>query len=229
MNKGIFITGTGTDIGKTYVTALIVKKLIDNGYNSIYYKAALSGADINGTELIPGDAKYVCDIAGIDKNPSELVSYVYERAVSPHLATKYEGNPVNLDIVKGDFENLKSQYDFLIAEGSGGIICPIVYEDDNKIMLEDIIKKLNLETILVADAGLGTINGTVLTAKYMENLDIKINGIILNNYIKDDFMHIDNKKMIEDMLNIPVIATVEKNDSELNINIENLIKVFGEI
>lgn len=96
-------------------------------------------------------------------------------------------------------------------------------------MLEDIIKKLNLETILVADAGLGTINGTVLTAKYMENLGIKINGIILNNYIKDDFMHIDNKKMIEDMLNIPVIATVEKNDSELNINIENLIKVFGEI
>lgn len=229
MSKGIFITGTGTDIGKTYVTALIVKKLVDEGLKATYYKAALSGADIIDKKLIPGDAKYVCDIAGLKTDPSSLVSYIYERAVSPHLAAKHEGNPVNLNKVQEDFNLAKSQNDFVIAEGSGGIICPIVYDDKEKIMLEDIIKTLNLNTILIADAGLGTINSTVLTAKYMENIGIKISGIILNNYIPNDFMHIDNKKMIEEILNIPVVTTVEKNDTNLNINIDNLINLFGEI
>ncbi|MDD2524471.1 MAG: dethiobiotin synthase, partial [Endomicrobiaceae bacterium] len=68
MSKSIFITGTATDVGKTFVTGLIVKKLHDSGINAGYYKAALSGAEkING-QLIPVDAKYVCDVAGIKEN-----------------------------------------------------------------------------------------------------------------------------------------------------------------
>lgn len=229
MNKGIFISGTGTDIGKTYVTALIVKKLADAGLNTTYYKAALSGAEVENGNLVPGDAKFVCDIAGLKEKPENLVSYIYERAVSPHLATKYEGNPVDLKKVKNDFEALKEKYDYLIAEGSGGIICPIVYEDDNKIMLEDIIKTLGLDTIIIADAGLGTINSTVLTVKYMQSIGINVKGIILNNYIKDDFMHIDNKKMIEDILGIKVIATVSDGDKDLDIDAKELTDLFGEI
>lgn len=229
MSKGIFITGTGTDIGKTYVTALIVKKLVDEGLKSTYYKSALSGADIIDNKIVPGDAKYVCDIAGLKNDPNSLVSYIYKRAVSPHLATKYEGNPLDLNKVLDDFNSLKKENDYIVVEGSGGIICPIVYEENKKIMLEDIIKKLNLDTILIADAGLGTINQIVLTAEYMKSKNINIKGIILNNFIEDDYMHIDNKKMVEDMLNIPVIATVKENDSELLISKEDLINLFKEV
>lgn len=89
MNKGLFITGTGTDIGKTYVTALLVKKLHDSGYDTAYFKAAVSENrrdDIG--RLIPGDAAYVKEISGISQPIDSMCPYVYEAAVSPHLASR---------------------------------------------------------------------------------------------------------------------------------------------
>ena len=85
MGKGLFITGTGTDIGKTYVTGLIVKCLRDAGRNAGYYKAALSGAvRAEDGSLLPGDALHVNKVANIGETIPNLVSYIYEEAVSPH-------------------------------------------------------------------------------------------------------------------------------------------------
>ena len=70
MTKGLFISATGTDVGKTYVTALLVKALRQAGYEAGYYKAALSGAVPDGQSLVPGDAQYVCQTAGIPEEPS---------------------------------------------------------------------------------------------------------------------------------------------------------------
>jgi len=225
MSKKIFITATGTDIGKTFVTALIVKKLRDTGYNAGYYKAALSGAEISENGLIPGDAQYVNKIANINETMDNLVSYVYKEAVSPHLASKIEGNPVEMNKVIEDFNNALSKYDYLTMEGSGGIVCPIRY-DHKKIMLEDIIKELGLSTLIIADAGLGTINNVVLTVEYLKNRNISVKGIILNHYIEDNIMHEDNKKMIETITKIPVIAVVKENDEELNIGVNKLLEIY---
>ena len=225
MSKKIFITATGTDIGKTFVTALIVKKLRDTGYNAGYYKAALSGAEISENGLIPGDAYYVNKIANINETMDNLVSYVYKEAVSPHLASKIEGNPVEMNKVIEDFNNALSKYDYLTMEGSGGIVCPIRY-DHKKIMLEDIIKELGLSTLIIADAGLGTINNVVLTVEYLKNRNISVKGIILNHYIEDNIMHEDNKKMIETITKIPVIAVVKENDEELNIGVNKLLEIY---
>lgn len=225
MSKKIFVTATGTDIGKTFVTALIVKKLRDEGYNAGYYKAALSGAEVTENGLVAGDAHYVNEVANINETMDNLVSYVYKEAVSPHLASQIEGNPVEMDKVKEDFNKALLKYDYLIMEGSGGIVCPIRY-DDKKIMLEDIIKELNLSTLIIADAGLGTINNVVLTVEYLKSRNISIKGIILNRYIKNNLLHEDNKKMIELITKIPVIAVVKENDKELNINIDKLLEIY---
>jgi dethiobiotin synthetase len=225
MSKKVFITATGTDIGKTFVTALIVKKLRDAGYNAGYYKAALSGAEIIENGLISGDACYVKRIANINESTDKLVSYVYKEAVSPHLASKIEENPVEINKVIEDFNNALLRYDYLTMEGSGGIICPIRY-DDKKIMLEDIIKKLELSTLIIADAGLGTINYVVLTVEYLKSRNISIKGIILNRYSEDNLLHEDNKKMIETITKIPVIAIVKENEKELNIDINKLLEIY---
>ena len=112
MSKGIFITATGTDIGKTFVTALIVKKLRDAGLNAGYYKAALSGAEEQPDgSWLPGDAAYVAKVSGMQEKGEELVSYIYKTAVSPHLAAMREGNPVELDKVKADFAKAQAKYD----------------------------------------------------------------------------------------------------------------------
>ena len=105
MAKSIFITGTGTDIGKTYIAGLIVKKIADAGKSAAYYKAAMSGNDRreDGT-LIPGDALFVRQTAGIEQPLDEMCPYVYENAYSPHLASRIEGHPVELSVVKRDIK-----------------------------------------------------------------------------------------------------------------------------
>lgn len=219
MKNGIFVTGTGTDIGKTYVTGLLVKKMAEEGMDVAYYKAAVSGndRDENGA-LIPGDAKHVKDISGISQSISTMCPYIYENAVSPHLASRIEGNPVKKEVVKAGFDNLKSEYDYIVMEGSGGILCPICF-DEEEIWLEDIIKLVNLPCIVVADAGLGTINSVVLTVEYMKQKNLEVKGIIFNNYHPDSVMEIDNVKMCEYMTKIPTLACVEPGAEDIDIDL----------
>ena len=231
MSKGLFVIGTGTDIGKTYVTGLLLKYIRDNGYDATYFKAALSGAirDENDN-LIPGDAVEVLRMADLEEDTDFLVPYIYETAVSPHLASRIEGNPVNLKTVKEAYEKVSQKYDYIVMEGSGGIVCPIHYEgkeSEGNIMLEDIIKFLNLDVILIADAGLGTINSVVTTVEYLKNRDIHVCGIIMNNY-RDELMENDNVKMVEDLCGVDVIAKVYRNDKNLRLDVdtEELISYF---
>src|SRR5574344_621555 len=106
MSKKLFITGTGTDIGKTYVSGLIVKMLYENNKNAAYFKAAMSGNDrrSDGT-LIPGDALQVKNMSGIEQPLEKMCQYVYENAVSPHLASRMENNPIYLNKVFDEFND----------------------------------------------------------------------------------------------------------------------------
>lgn len=224
MTKSIFITATGTDIGKTYVSALIVKTMQQSGYNCGYYKPALSGAQTSkdGT-LIPGDCAYVFKTAGLNLQPENYVSYIFKPAVSPHLAAQIENKPIKLEKIKQDFERIKKEFDYLLVEGAGGIVCP--FNTEAGILLPDVIKSLNLDTIVVADAGLGTINSVVLTAEYAKHHGINIKGIILNNYDKTDIMHKDNKILIEKFTGLKVLTKVEKDAKSIDITeIEPLFK-----
>ncbi|MGN0350326.1 MAG: dethiobiotin synthase [Roseburia sp.] len=228
MSKKIFVTGTGTDVGKTFVTALMVKKLKEKGVNASYYKAAMSGNDRDEQgKLIPGDAMYVKNIAGIEQPIEEMCPYIYENAYSPHLASRIEGNPVQLSVVKKGFERVAEKYDYVAMEGSGGILCPICF-DEAKIQLEDVIKELKLSCVIVADAGLGTINNVGLTVSYMREKQIPIKGIIFNHFHPGNVMEEDNLKMCEYLTGIPVIACVKDGDTELEIDSEKLKAIYEE-
>lgn len=228
MTKRVFITATGTDIGKTYISGLIVKKMRENGYNCGYYKPALSGAEMVNGKLIPGDCAFVLKTAGIDKEPDKVASYIFKTAVSPHLAAEIEGVSIKKDKILNDFNNLKKEYDYIVIEGAGGIICPFNLKEE-KILITDIIKMLNCDVIIVANTTLGSINSTVLTVEYIKSLGIHIRGIIINNYDENDFMQVDNKKQIEALTGIKIIAEVRENEKCLNISEENLLSIFKEI
>lgn len=228
MAKKIFITGTGTDVGKTYVTGLIVKKLKESGMNAAYYKAAMSGNE--RTEegmLLPGDAQYVKTVSGIEQSLACMCPYVYEAAVSPHLASRIEGNPVMLqEVVKG-FEEVCRQYDYVTMEGSGGILCPICF-DERELWLEDVIRELGLSSLIVADAGLGTINSVVLTVEYMRAKGLPVKGIIFNRFHPRDRMEEDNLRMCEHRTKLPVLACVEADSGTLDMEIEKLTSLYEE-
>mgnify|MGYP003376630698 FL=1 len=228
MGKALFITGTGTDVGKTYVTGLIVRKLRQAGLNGGYYKAALSGAicDKDGV-LQPGDALYVRRVAEMDESVENLVTYVYPEAVSPHLAAKMNHRPIDFDRVKSDFERAKSRYDYLTMEGSGGIICPLRWDNQQHMLLDDLVKRLHLGVLIVADAGLGTINSTVLTIEHLRAREIPVRGIIFNKYIPRDIMQDNNASMIEEMTGVKLLAYVKKGDTELDIDIDMLKNLYA--
>lgn len=218
MNKGYFVTATGTDVGKTFITALLVKKWRDSGIDAGYYKAALSGAELRDGKWVAGDADYVKRIANLSDTQEQLVSYVYKEAVSPHLAARKEGNPVELAKVKDDFDAACARHEFIFAEGSGGIICPIRY-DDQKIFLVDIMKTLNLPLLIVTTAALGSINACVLTVEYARSCGLSIHGLIVNRYGCSENLEMedDNIRMMQDLTGLEILAKVKDGDTDLGV------------
>lgn len=225
MSKGIFITGTDTDVGKTYIAALIVKKMREDGLDCGYYKAAASGIERDESGRIHSDMTWVQKVSGLSDDVELLCPYTYQRAVSPHLACKKEGLPVEMSVVKKQFEKVCALHPFVVMEGSGGILCPI-RQDEKEIWLEDIINELGLTCVLVADAGLGTINHTVLTIFYMRAKKIPVNGIIFNHYHPGNEMEEDNIAMIQNLTGLPVIAKVEDHSENLPIDGARLAEYF---
>ena len=224
--QSIFVTATGTDVGKTYVSGLLVKKMREFGLNCGYYKPALSGAIKQADEtLLPGDCDYVIKTSGLNVKPSDCVSYCFEEAVSPHLAAVRTGVNIQTNVIVNDYTKISKKYNYLVVEGAGGITCPFNLKED-KLLLPDIINALNIPVLIVADGGLGTINSVILTVEYAKSYGLSIAGIILNNYDKDNFMHADNKKQIEILTGVKVIAEVAKGDTDLNITKENLVDIF---
>lgn len=146
MSKAVFITGTGTDMGKTYLSGLIVKKLAQAGKNPAYYKAAMSGNDRRADgSLIPSDALFVKEMSGISQSLDDMCPYVYENAWSPHLASRVEGNPVDLDVVRRGFLKAANDYErcvfsrpFLNYMYS---MVPYVISDEELIKIFDVMKE----------------------------------------------------------------------------------------
>jgi dethiobiotin synthetase len=230
--KSIFITATGTDVGKTYVSGLLVKKMRELGFNCGYFKPVLSGAIRLGSgELVPEDCKHVVETSGLKVRPIDCLSYCFDEAVSPHLAAKRKGVTISLRKILDDFETQQSKYDYMVVEGAGGITCPLI-DTPNKsemVLMSDLIRNMNQEVLIVADGGLGTINSVLTTVEFTRANGIQIKGIILNNFDKSDFMHRDNLYMIEKMTDIRVVATVEKNGKELIIESDKLESLFNEV
>lgn len=221
MGKGLFITGTDTDVGKTYVTALLVKTLRKAGFDVGYYKAAISGAPT----VAESDAGFVNRFAGINEPEDMILSYLYQNAVSPHLAARIEGNPVEKEVILKAWERVTKAYPYVTMEGSGGIMCPIRHDEKAVYYLEDIIRWLHLPVLVVAHAGLGTINHVVTTCEYIKNRHIPVKGILLNHW-KGGIMEEDNVKMIEEITGVKVLAKIRDGDSLLDIDAGEIISLY---
>ena len=222
--KGLYILGTGTDVGKTYITALWLKKLRESGHDVVYYKAAVSGAP----SISESDAGYVKQVAGLSQGDDTLVSYVFDEAVSPHLAARHEGRVIDRTVVNRNFCHVAQTHAYTTVEGSGGIICPLHVTDTELYMLEDVVKDLQLPTIVVATAALGTINSTVLTIHYLQSKGIAVKGIIVNQYTGNP-MEEDNCVMMERLAGIPVLDRVAPGETSLHMDVDTMLECYEDI
>ena len=158
-----------------------------------------------------------------------MCPYVYEHAWSPHLAARYEGDPPELTVIRQCFETVCSRHDYVTVEGSGGILCPLRVENGETLWLEDVIRTLQLPSVIVADAGLGTINSVVLTAKYMQEKNLPVKGIFFNHYHCGNTMEEDNIAMCRQHTGLPVLACIPDGAQELPMEEADLAALYEEV
>lgn len=196
MREGVFVTGTGTDVGKTYVSALLVKTLRMQGRSAGYFKPALSGASRRDGALVPGDAEEVCRVSGLPGPAAQYVAYLYEHAVSPHLAARLEGPPITRERIIERFSQVAARFDYLVAEGCGGLFCPL-NDGEKPLLLGDVAAMLGLPLVIVSPSGLGAINAAVLTAEYAAKLGLPVLAAVMNGFEAGNPLHEDNRVQIE--------------------------------
>ncbi len=207
MNKAVFIVGTDTGIGKTFVAAEMMRILELEDTKICFYKPIQSGRD-EQTGLT--DIEFVKKQSDTKQHIEDMNSYCFRESIAPHLAAKREKIFIDIQLILDKYEQLKKQSDYLIIEGAGGIIVPVT----EGYYMYDLIRDMDVRVIVVADAGIGTINHTCLTIDFLKKRGISISGIVINNYNKT-FYEDDNIKMIEQFTNEKVKGMM-KHDGTLD-------------
>ncbi|HUI05952.1 MAG TPA: dethiobiotin synthase [Verrucomicrobiae bacterium] len=174
MRRGIFVTGTDTGVGKTHVTALLLRELRRRGVNAAAFKPISCG------EGGRNDARIYHELMGREV-PLDAINPVYlKHPLAPSVAAKLERRRIDLRTVLSAYQSLlTNHYSPILVEGAGGLMVPI----RNDYYVADLVKTLGLPLLVVARLGLGTINHSVLTVRQAREHELKVAGIILNDTV----------------------------------------------
>lgn len=214
--NGIFITGTDTEIGKTVIAGGIAASLKRSRVNVGVMKPISTG-DTSDAQFLKHAAQADDTIASI--NPIQLY-----HPLAPSVSARLEGKQIDFSIIKTAFSKLKEKYDFLIVEGVGGIAVPL--NDD--FLVAHLISQLELPILIVAHAGLGTINHTMLTVAFARQFNLQIAGIVLNQFHPEtaSLAEQTNPAEVERLTQVPVIGVVPY---EKHVDIPNPnVKFFAD-
>lgn len=204
-HSSIFITGTDTGCGKTIVAAALVNYFRNQGIDCGYMKPISCGSKKDN------DAALLKKLLNL-KDPLSLINPIsLPYPLSPYASAKKAKKKINLKKIfdshlqltcTGGFKTRPCNYSLLIIEGVGGTLVPITKD----YLVVDLIKDLKTPAIIVARAGLGTLNHTLLTIEALKKRKIKILGIIMNGFTGKELSEKDNAKIIEEISGIPILA-----------------------
>jgi dethiobiotin synthetase len=202
---GIFITGTDTEVGKTLIAAGLVVALQDQGVDIGVMKPLESGALSFESAPIPRDAFYLKEIAGVNDGLDLINPYCFKPPLAPGVAAEQEGVEVDLQRIKGAYEELKGRHQFMVVEGAGGLLVPIAKDT----LLPELIKLLDLPLLVVARSSLGTINHTLLTLSYCQQEGLDVVGLIISKSTPEaDLSEEKNPAIIKQFSGVPLLGSL---------------------
>jgi dethiobiotin synthetase len=200
--SGIFITGTDTGCGKTYVTALLAKFLAGKGMNVGVMKPISAGP------AAENDAAWLKKELNLP-DPIELINPIrLKYPLAPYPAAKKEKKKIELKKIFKAYKTLAARHEIVLVEGIGGIAVPI----KSNYAVIDLIREMQLPTIIVARAGLGTINHTLLTIHALRQEKVDILGVIMNGFRGKDLSEKTNAEMIRRLGQVPILAKIPYSD-----------------
>lgn len=236
MKKGIFITGTDTGVGKTIVSAILVRSLLKEGLRVGVMKPIETGClrvkdDVGKEILHPSDGFFLKMVASLDESLDLITPIRFELPLAPMVASDIEGMPLEITEILNAYNILRERYDFIIVEGVGGILVPIVRikagSSVKKIyFVSDLIKDLGLPALVVTRPGLGTINHTLLTVEYLQREGIDLKGIVINYHKlpENTIAEKTNPSVLKEICPAPLLATFPHLDNVSIKEIDNLLE-----
>jgi dethiobiotin synthetase len=176
--RGLFITGTDTGVGKTYVTALIARTLASAGKRVGVYKPVASGCEPTGGELVSDDAVTLWNAANRPGDLAKVCPQRFRAPLAPHLAARAEGRSVDAGLLRSGLDVWLAASDIVLVEGVGGLMSPVTEEE----YVADLACDFGFPLLVVSRDRLGTIHQTLTTliaaATFGEGLDVA--GVVLN-------------------------------------------------
>lgn len=204
----LFLTGTDTDVGKTFVAALLVRALRKAGLDTVPMKPFCCG-DRKDAEALHA----ACDGAVLldTINPVWFVT-----PAAPYTAAKVEHRPADLALVRDIFKRLRARHRSLIVEGVGGWMVPI----EKNYFVADLAADFGLPVAVVVRNRLGALNHALLTVRDIERRGLPFAGIILNRTeTGDDIAAATNRMLLEELLGQPVLYEIAPGQTELELTV----------
>ena len=202
---GFFVTGTNTEIGKTYVASLLAAGLHKRGRRVGVYKPVASDCLVESDGgLISDDAVKLWEAAGRPLTLDDVCPQRFRAATAPNVAARLEGKAVDAELLRSGLERWLS-FEIMLVEGVGGLLAPISDED----LVIDLAVELGFPLILVVGNQLGCINHTLLSIRAARQAGLEIAGIYLNDCDALDQSSETNLHELQRLADVPFIETVD--------------------
>ena len=198
------MTGTDTGVGKTVVAGALAALLKAEGVDVGVMKPIQSGGIRKKGRLVSEDSHFLLKAADVDDDLALVNPYCLEPALSPNVAARMSGIEIDPVVIHRAFEQLTREHDFVIVEGSGGLLVPI--RDD--YLMADLILAMDLPAIVVARSTLGTINHSLLTLRHAQHLGISTIGTVINGYREETAgaAETTSPEIIQTLSGVPILG-----------------------
>ena len=204
--RNFFITGTDTDVGKTFVTCALIEAFATRGFRAMPMKPIAAGTmNMNGV-VINADVAALREVSGTQASLADINPYCFAEPIAPHLAAQHESVTVEMRIIQAAFERLKADADTVLVEGAGGFLVPLSMRQS----MADIPTALGLDVILVVDMRLGVLNHTLLTVEAIHSRGLTFAGWVANTAKAGAAMLAfdENRATLERLIAAPLLGTV---------------------
>jgi dethiobiotin synthetase len=210
--KGLFVTATGTGVGKTVVAASILAALRERGERAVPFKPVVTGTDEPVAPDWPPDDALLAAAAGV--RVEDVTGARFGPPVSPHLAAELAGAPLDPALLRGAFDARAADAETVVVEGVGGLLVPLTRD----YLVRDLAVDLGLPLVVAASPGLGTINHTLLTLEAARSAGLRVAGVVLTPWPeRPSAMEDDNRATIARLGDVEVstLATLSRADPAL--------------